>query len=740
MNRKLKTIILSSFFFLIAHQCLAANWPVPAHTWGGSSTDSADSVAVDSAGNVYVAGSTDSFGAGGQDVLITKYDPTGQWLWSRTWGGAGNDYAASIKVGPDGFLYVSGGTSSYGAGWYDLLLLKLDLDGNLVWGTTWGGSSYEGGYDIAFDANGNVYVVGESYSTSPCCAAVLLKFSPAGALLQAVSYKGPATYDSGYSLTVDSNFNVIVAGISWDYSYSPLHNSILLLKFDPNGNLIWQENWASPFPSQDESSAFHALSTDKAGNIYVGGRHSAQCQNSNFSQCDFDALLLKLDANGKLLWERTWGTVSAYDTAGSVVFDRQGDIVVSGILNFFGTPSPFVFSYDENGALLSQTRWAGTSSNASLGAMDFDALGNGFLVGSATNNQGGWATATSTVAVLSNSLVSNSFSVGNPSFTPSALTIPTQPQTGVKDTGGGGADLFVAKYTGTLLFPVKRNATSCKTTECSPATANISSVFDHQMNLAYESSEDPKKKCAKLADPPPTWGTIMDFEGEIADAPPPKGSFGVCGDLHGYTSQMAGTKFLAGFNLQEPTYLYYDGHPGYDYPFAFKSGAQTGLFPAIKGCVTYKRPAAGASAKGFHVLTIIPQAKKPASCVGVQSDTGYTVAYLHLSSFPAADGIIQRCLSTATNPRRCVTIVNCPTCAREGDWVDTSRADPIAYVGDFDHGQWHAVGPHLHFEVDKWISGAPVPLDPYGWNPLTAGQADPYADLHPDVVNTWLWK
>ena len=221
---------------------LSASAQTWSHSWGGGGADNGSAVATDSYGNVYVVGSTTSFGAGGQDVLITKYGPSGQFLWAKTWGGAGNDYASSIKVGPDGYVYVSGGTSSYGSGWYDLLLLKLDSDGNLKWGTTWGGSSYEGGYDIGFDATGNIYVVGESYSTSPCCSAVLLKFSTAGTLLQKTSYKGPASYDTGYSLTVDSDFNVIVAGISWDYSVYPLHNSILLLKYDPNGNLLWQEN------------------------------------------------------------------------------------------------------------------------------------------------------------------------------------------------------------------------------------------------------------------------------------------------------------------------------------------------------------------------------------------------------------------------------------------------------------------------------------------------------------------
>ncbi|MBV9155414.1 MAG: hypothetical protein JO097_04080, partial [Acidobacteriaceae bacterium] len=81
------------------------------------------------------------------------------------------------------------------------------------------------GYDTALDSGGNLYVAAESYSNGNC--AVVLKFSSSGSLLAAYSYKGPATYDSGYSIDVDKSGDVILAGTSWDYSVYPNHNSIL---------------------------------------------------------------------------------------------------------------------------------------------------------------------------------------------------------------------------------------------------------------------------------------------------------------------------------------------------------------------------------------------------------------------------------------------------------------------------------------------------------------------------------
>jgi hypothetical protein len=444
-----KVLLALTLFIFVGLRTFASTWTVPAHTLGGSSTDVVQSLARDSAGNVYVTGYTQSFGAGGQDVLILKYSSGGNFLWSKTWGGSGNEFGNSIKVGPDGLLYITGYTSSFGAGWYDLFLLQLDTDGNLKWGTTWGGRSFDGGSDLGFDATGNIYVVGESYSTSPCCSAVLLKFSPNGALLRSTFYKGPANYDSGYSLGVDSAFNVIVTGISWDYSYSPLHNSLLILKFDPNGNLLWQENYATPFPAQDESWAFHAVKTDHANNIYIAGRHSASCLNANFSLCDFDAMLLKLNANGAYQWAKTWGETGAYDTAGSVALEADGTILLAAMENQYGynngAPQLSLLSYQSNGKLLSAIGWSkGTIQQASPAGMIVDAVDNPYLASSALNNSGEWEFTTANPGSLSNQLIYNASSTGTPAETTTSLTTATVSQAGgVQNTGGGGPDAFV---------------------------------------------------------------------------------------------------------------------------------------------------------------------------------------------------------------------------------------------------------------------------------------------------------
>jgi hypothetical protein len=288
------------------------------HTWGGSATDSGQAVATDPAGNIYVAGSTNSTGAGGQDVLLTKYSSSGAILWAKTWGGTNDDFANSVSVDQAGNIYVVGGTDSYGAGWYDVLILKFDTNGNVVWSRTWGGTSFDVGYDISFDQSGNLAIAAESYSYGN--VTVLLNLSSDGAFLGSHTWKGPATYDSAYSVTVDSNGNSILAGTSWDYRVSPNHNSILILKYDNQGNLLWNRNWAGP--SEDEVTGRRTVRADSLGNIYVDGHTSISCANSNFSLCDFDVLLLKIDANGNLLWARKWGG-TGYEVSNALTLDSN---------------------------------------------------------------------------------------------------------------------------------------------------------------------------------------------------------------------------------------------------------------------------------------------------------------------------------------------------------------------------------------------------------------------------------
>jgi hypothetical protein len=156
---------------------------------GANHDDSANAVAIDAAGNAYVAGQTDSntfpkttgayqtASAGSSDGFITMVNPTGTALvYSTFLGGAGGDTATGIAVAASGDAFVVGQTTStnfpttvdapqrtYGGGPYDAFVARLDPAGQtLVWGTYLGGSLFDQGYAIAVSAKGGVYATGQT--------------------------------------------------------------------------------------------------------------------------------------------------------------------------------------------------------------------------------------------------------------------------------------------------------------------------------------------------------------------------------------------------------------------------------------------------------------------------------------------------------------------------------------------------------------------------------------------------
>jgi uncharacterized delta-60 repeat protein len=294
-----------------------ASW---AHTWGGSNDDEAISVALDRNGNIYIAGSTSSFGAGNLDVLLLKYDSSGNLLWVRTWGGSNQDETHTVAVDTSGNVYVAGGTKSFTAGWYDAHILKFDSSGTLIWNRTWGGGSYDYAHDIAFDNSGNIYVAAEAYSYGSACAATVLKFNSNGEFLWSRTWDGydPGTvYDVAYSIEVDNNGNIYLAGTSWFYPEDA--RKILLLKFDSYGNLLWTRRWSVSY--RDEGTS-RSLRVDSNGNIYLGGA-------SLFGAGDYDALVLKFDNNGNLIWSKAWGG-SGPEVPWGHTLGSDGNIYVAG--------------------------------------------------------------------------------------------------------------------------------------------------------------------------------------------------------------------------------------------------------------------------------------------------------------------------------------------------------------------------------------------------------------------------
>ncbi|RJP73668.1 MAG: T9SS C-terminal target domain-containing protein [Candidatus Zixiibacteriota bacterium] len=133
-------------------------------TFGGSSYDYGSSVEQTTDGGYIIAGYTWSFGLGYHDVYLVKTDAEGNPVWQRTFGGSYYDYGYSVQQTTDGGYVIAGETWPYGAGSYNVYLVKTDASGNPLWQQAFGGSSGDFGRSVQQTADGGYVIAGETWS------------------------------------------------------------------------------------------------------------------------------------------------------------------------------------------------------------------------------------------------------------------------------------------------------------------------------------------------------------------------------------------------------------------------------------------------------------------------------------------------------------------------------------------------------------------------------------------------
>ncbi|MBN1274504.1 MAG: thrombospondin type 3 repeat-containing protein [Candidatus Aminicenantes bacterium] len=154
-------------------------------TYGGNGNDLFYGIAAGNEGDFYLAGQTSSSGEGGYDIWLLRVDQNGNIVWEKTFGGTDNDTCMDIVYGRsrnDYFLALAGNTKSYGSGETDIWLIQTDLSGNKKWDKTFGGSLADYGYAVLCDSDGGYIVCGEtvSYTVSGGSDLLLIKTDTQG--------------------------------------------------------------------------------------------------------------------------------------------------------------------------------------------------------------------------------------------------------------------------------------------------------------------------------------------------------------------------------------------------------------------------------------------------------------------------------------------------------------------------------------------------------------------------------
>ena len=169
------------------------------------------------------------------DILLVKTDSNGEQIWYKTFGGNAHDWAKDIIAAPDGGYLVSGSTESYGAGSFDVFLMKIDEDGNKLWMKTYGGPEFEYGEKLQIGADGNIYIsaTSASFSANGKPDHYIIKTDPSGEVIwtKVLGDEG-SDYSSGLVATPDSG--VVFTG--WTTAGEIGKTDIVFYKLSKNGD------------------------------------------------------------------------------------------------------------------------------------------------------------------------------------------------------------------------------------------------------------------------------------------------------------------------------------------------------------------------------------------------------------------------------------------------------------------------------------------------------------------------
>jgi len=288
-------------------------------TYGGAGSDVGYSVQQTNDGGFIIAGATNSFGAGDYDIYLIKTNQFGDTLWTKIYGGADQDYGSEVQQTADGGYIVIGSTNSFNNSRDDLYLIKTDTNGDTLWTKVYGGLWGDVGRSITEDIDGNYLATGYTMSFDPGNADVwILKFNEFGDTLWTRRVGGNEVNNSA-SIKQLENDDYIITGYTQSFNSSP---DMYLIRIDSSGDTIWTNHYGRQGFEYGED----VLELDDGGFVVAGYTTSYGT--------GYDCYLVRVNVNGDTLWTKHYGEEYG-DKAYAIELFEDG-FVLGGYTHNFG--------------------------------------------------------------------------------------------------------------------------------------------------------------------------------------------------------------------------------------------------------------------------------------------------------------------------------------------------------------------------------------------------------------------
>ncbi|MCC6373055.1 MAG: SBBP repeat-containing protein [Bacteroidia bacterium] len=357
--------------------------------YGGNTDEYGTYCTTDANGNVYLAGTSNSFtstaiasvgahqttlgGQGANDAFVAKFNAAGVRQWATLYGGAGTEDLSACVVDASGNVYLSGRTNSgtgtvmatsgahqstMAPGGTAAYLVKFDNAGVRQWGTYYGGLGNTQANGCCLDPNGNVYISGNTNATVAISTpgahqqslnggndGFLAKFNSAG-VRQWATYYGDTGGDNNLYCAADASANVFLCGSSATGTLGAIASASaaqtspgstidpFVAKFNANGVRQW-----GTFCGGTGAEQIKGCATDPSGNIFVAGLTSgvsnalvtSGAHQTTFGGNTTDGFLMKLDGGGQKLWGTYYGD-NTLDQVNGCSSDATGNVYITGIV------------------------------------------------------------------------------------------------------------------------------------------------------------------------------------------------------------------------------------------------------------------------------------------------------------------------------------------------------------------------------------------------------------------------
>ena len=284
--------------------------------YGGNGYDVGYDLKQTSDKGYVICGSTNSFGQGNTDFYLLKLDSLGQKIFEKAFGGYNNEIAKSIVQLPDSSYILSGYTSSFGFGGYDIFIVKVDKTGNLQWQKTIGGEDWDFSNSIVNTSDGGYIICGTTYSFGYGNAdGYVIKIDALGNTIWSKAFGG--SKDDEFKSVIQTNDGKYVL-TGYTKSYNDSLGDIWVFKLDVNGDSIWSKYYGG-----NKEDFGNQIVENNASDLFIAGA------TESFGVGLLDAYALKLNSVGLLTNTFINGTAANNEiyTSASICYRVSNNVI-----------------------------------------------------------------------------------------------------------------------------------------------------------------------------------------------------------------------------------------------------------------------------------------------------------------------------------------------------------------------------------------------------------------------------